>query len=88
MNTDQSKRAIVQLESWLNRINHELHGRELKAARSEDSLPSITGKLTSINLTLLHVKKTVEVAVNFVRECRSTCLLNELPSYDCGLNPN
>ena len=72
MNAYQSEQAIVKLESWLNRIYHELYGRELNAAPSEDTLPSIIGKLTSINLTFLHVKKTMETAVNLVCECRST----------------
>ena len=57
MNADQRELAVIKLESWLNRIIHELYGKEFKATPSEDILPSIIGKLTSINLTLLHVKK-------------------------------
>ena len=78
MNADQSELSIVKLESWLNRTYHELYRRKFKASSSEDILPYIIGKWTSTNLTLLHVKRTGEVAVNLVVNTR---VLVYLTSY-------
>ena len=86
MNADQSDLAVVNLKAWLNRIKYEPYEREFKTPPYEEIIPSMIGKLTSINLNLLHGEKIVEVAVNLLRKCRGICLPNELPSYDSRSN--
>ena len=74
MIADERERSIAQLESWMDRVNYELYGREFKSAPSKQFESLLVEKLTVGNTIYLEVKKTLNETVILLRNCPNTCV--------------
>ena len=58
----------------MNRVNHELYGREFKVVPSEQFESLLVEKLTVGNTILFAVKKTQDETVVLLRNCPNACV--------------